>query len=503
MRLVRRPHLEDFRVIGHYTGIIINGLGLAMLAPLLTALAFAEWAVAVDFVISIAVAFILGYGLLLVSRPRRHDLSWVQGMVVASFSWLVGMVVGALPYYLSFHYRSFLDAAFDVMSGFTTTGLVLIQDLDHVSNGINMWRHVLTYLGGQGMVVLALTFLVQDAAGAFKMYVGEAKDERLLPNVVHTARTIWFISLLYLAVGTLLQGLVGLSIGMQPVRAFLHGLWIFMAGWSTGGFAPMSQNVLYYHSALFEAVTVLFFVAGSYNFGLHYAVWVGKRDELVRNIEAVSFAITSTLLGAVVIAGLERSGTYANVATLLRKGYYLLISGHTTTGFQSIYGRQLALEWGDLALLGVITAMLFGGSAVSTAGGFKGLRIGLIFKALVQEVRRLLAPESAVVVEKFQYMREVVLEDGSVRNALLIVVLYLAMWGLGTAVGVISGFPVREALFESASVTGNVGLSDGVTSAAMPSLLKTTYIVMMWAGRMEFMSVLALLGFIWAGVRGK
>lgn len=474
-----------------------------MIAPLLTSVVFAEWAVAVDFVISIAVAFILGYGLLLVCRPRRHDLTWVQGMVVASFSWLVAMLVGALPYYLSFHYKSFLDAAFDVMSGFTTTGLVLVQDLDHISNGVNMWRHVLTYLGGQGMVVLALTFLVQDAAGAFKMYVGEAKDERLLPNVVHTARAIWYISLIYLAVGTALQAIAGLLIGMQPMRAVLHGLWIFMAGWSTGGFAPMTQNVLYYHSALYEAVTVLFFVAGSFNFGLHYAVWMGKRDEIVRNIEAISFAITSTLLGAVVIAGLQRSGTYAGVAALVRKGYYLLISGHTTTGFQPIYGRQFALEWGDLAMLSVITAMLFGGSAVSTAGGFKGLRIGLIFKALIQEIRRLLSPESAVVVEKFHYMREVVLEDSSVRSALLIVVLYLSMWGLGTAVGVVSGFPLRDALFESASVTGNVGLSAGVTTAGMPALLKATYVFMMWVGRMEFMSVLALMGFLWAGVKGK
>src|SRR5512140_1410289 len=184
-------------------------------------------------------------------------LSWSHGLVVASFSWLVAMALGALPHWLSGHFGSFLDAMFDVMSGYTTTGMFLLQDLDHVSNGLNMWRHLLTYAGGQGIVVIALTFLFKGTAGAYKVYVGEGKDERLLPNVVQTARAIWLVSLTYLVVGTVALFAAGWFLGQGPVRAFLHGLWVFMGAWSTGGFAPQSYNTMWYHSLLYEVVAII------------------------------------------------------------------------------------------------------------------------------------------------------------------------------------------------------------------------------------------------------
>lgn len=501
--MIRRPHLEDFRVIGHYTGMIINGLGAIMAVPLLVALASREWSVAVDFVVGMAASLIVGYGLLLLCRPRRRELTWMQGMVVAGVSYLAAMLLAGVPYALSGHWKSYLDISFDTMSGLTTTGLTMVQDLDHLSNGVNTWRHLLSWLGGQGMVVLALSFLAHDTAGAFKMYVGEAKDERLLPNVVHTARIIWVISLLYLGVGTAMLWAAGLRIGIGPVRSLLHGLWVYMAGWSTGGFAPQSQNILYYHSGLYESVIILFMVVGSFNFALHYTVWMGKRQELRQNIETVTFAVTVSLLSLLTFIGLSQNGAYATVGAVWRKGFFTLVSGHTGTGYQTVYGPTFTNEWGDLALLAVISAMLFGGSAVSTAGGFKALRIGIIAKALAAEVKRVLAPESAVIVEKYHYMRTVILEDSTVRVALLIVLLYLVTWGAGTVAGVMAGFPLSDSLFESASAVGNVGLSTGMSSPGAPSWLKVTDILIMWAGRMEFMAVLALAGLAWAGVRGK
>ena len=165
--------------------------------------------------------FIFGFGTQLVCRTDK-DLAWSHGLVVASGSWIWATALGALPHYLSGHEGSYLDAMFDVMSGYTTTGLYLLQDLDHISYGLNMWRHLLTYAGGQGIVVIALTFLFKGTAGAYKVYVGEGKDERLLPNVIQTARAIWLVSLVYLGVGhARAVRSPACSSARSPVRGFL------------------------------------------------------------------------------------------------------------------------------------------------------------------------------------------------------------------------------------------------------------------------------------------
>jgi trk system potassium uptake protein TrkH len=479
-------------------------MGLTQYIPLITSLIYREWEMMLNFLISSSAAFVIGGAMVLVGqKAERQRLGWGQGMVVAAGSWLLGTLLCALPYYLSGNYLSYLDCCFDVMSGLTTTGLVLIQDLDHVSNGLNMWRHLLTFIGGQGMVVLALSFLVKGANGAYKMYVGEGKDERLMPNVVNTARYIWLISLIYLVVGTVVLWIAGIMAGLSVERAFLHGLWVFMAAWSTGGFAPMTQNILYYHSAVYEIATVVFFVIGSFNFALHYAVLTGKRKELYKNIETVSFTVTVTVLTLITTLGLMRLNVYPDIVAMFRRGFYQLISGHTTTGFMTIYARQFYHEWGDIALFAIIIAMLFGGSACSTAGGFKGLRIGIIAHTLKREIKRIALPDSIVSVEKFHHIKDVLLDDSTIRSAFLIVAAYILTFTLGTLAGMLCGYPFGSAAFECASVTGNVGLSIGVTTASMPAVLKVVYIIIMWLARLEFMSIFALVAYVSKKVKKK
>ena len=274
--MIVRPRWADFKIIGLYTGKVIVGVGLLMVIPLAISLLFREWNPALEFLLGMGACFVFGIGLEILCHTSR-DPAWGHGLVVVSFSWFMATVLGAIPHYLSGHFSSYLDAMFDVMSGYTTTGLYLIQDLDHVSHGFNMWRHVLTFAGGQGIIVIALTFLLQGTAGAYKIYVGEGKDERLLPNVVQTARAIWLVSLAYLVVGSFFLWIAGMWLGQGPVRGLLHAVWIFMSSWSTGGFAPQSYNSFYYHSLLYEVITVPIFVIGSFNFALHWAVWTGKR----------------------------------------------------------------------------------------------------------------------------------------------------------------------------------------------------------------------------------
>lgn len=500
--MIIRPRIEDHLVIGKYTGKVIVGVGLLMVVPLVTSLAFAEWDTAADFLISMAACLVFGYGTQLFCRTDK-DLAWSHGAVVASGSWIWATALGALPLWLSGHEGSYLDAMFDTMAGLTTTGLYLLQDLDHASNGLLMWRQVLTYAGGQGIVVIALTFLFKGTAGAYKVYVGEGKDERLLPNVIQTARAIWLVSLVYLAVGTVALGITNLANGLSPVRAFLDGAWMFMGAWSTGGHSPHSYSVLFFHSLVFEILIVIIMIAGSFNFALHWAVWTGKRREIVRNIETVSFATTLSLTVLIATFWLAKQGVYPNAMSLFRKAFFQLSSGHTTTGFMTVYAKQFAVQWGAVGMLATILAMAVGASACSTGGGIKGIRVGIITRSFIENIRSMVAPEAAVVREKYHHVRSHWIDDGLVRATMAITIAYLALYFITGLVGALSGYDFVQALFEGVSASSNTGLSCGVTDPSMPVALKLTLFLAMWLGRLEFMSVFALVGYGISIMRGR
>lgn len=500
--MVFKPTLDDFKGIGYYLGKIIIGLGLTMLFPIISAVLFKEINPAYDFIVSLLICLILGQLLTIVCSTQK-DLSWVQGMVVVALAWLVAAVLGAVPFYLSGHWKSFLDCVFDAMSGLTTTGLTLAQDIDHICRTVNLWRHILPFIGGQGMIVIVLSFLVRGSAGAFRMYVGEARDEKILPNVVETSRFIWLVSIVYLILGTGALTIVGRIDGMSWINAVFHGSCIFMAAFDTAGFTPQSQNILYYHSLSYEVATIVIMVLGAMNFNLHYTLWRQKKKEIVTNIETRTFFISVMLTFFLLAIGLNKLGVYPGALGMFRKGFYLLISGHTTTGYQTIYARQFILEWGALALVALTIAMALGGAVCSTAGGIKSLRVGVIFKALYNDVKRIMLPEASVFIEKYHHIKDVILEDRQVRSAVLISLCYLCLYVIGGIVGMALGYPALSALFESTSAAANVGLSCGVTQAGMPAALKVTYILQMWVGRLEFMSVFALAGFFIASFRGK
>jgi len=244
-------------------------------------------------------------------------------------------------------------------------------------------------------------------------------------------------------------------------------------------------------------------IGGAISFGLHYALWRGKTRELWKNVEPVTMFITMSVLFFGVALGLVALGTYSELDGVLRKGLFQLVSGHTSTGYMTMYGRQLPVDWGALALLSLMIAMGLGGSTSSTAGGIKALRVAVSYKAFALEVRRLISPESAVIVEKYHHMRSKVLNDKLTRNALLIFTAYLLMFFGGAAVGMAYGYPFEEALFESTSAAANNGLTTGVTSVDLPPLMKIMYMVEMWFGRLEFLAAWALIGYVIAAWRGR
>lgn len=501
---MKRISFLDFRIVCYYIGYIILVIGLAMLIPIAFSVACLEWNVILDFVISFSVSVLVGLSMIKFGQLARKEsapLQWKHGFIIVSLSWILLMMISAIPLYLSGHMGSYLDACFDVMSGFTTTGLFLLQDLDHVSVGLNAWRHLITFIGGQGMVVLAISLLIPEMAGAFKFYFGEGKDVSLVPNIRGTTRFIWLISLVYLGIGTVALWIAGIAIGFAPGSAFLHALFMSESAWSTGGFAPNFQNIMYYHSLGYEIITMVIMILGSFNFALHYAIIKGRPKEFVKNVETQSFLITCFVACSLAALWLFKTGIYTEAVTVFRRVVFNVISAHTTTGFANVFSRQFLNEWGGFGITILVIAMLIGGSSASTAGGFKGLRVGIIFRGLVADVKKLFQTENKVKVVKFHHIKDHTLDDSVFRSASGIILLYLVTFTIGTLLALWNGYSLGEAAFESASVTGNVGLSIGVTQAGMPEGLKIWYIVAMYLGRLEFLTVFALIGVIFKGVK--
>lgn len=498
--MLLRPDAEDLRVIGFYLGRIFALCGVAGLVPLAWAVVGREWAPASGFVLMIAVfVFPAVWG------PRRRSevgrLDWSHGMVVAALSWLLVPAVGSIPLALSGHFGGLLDAYFEAMSGLTTTGLSVLQDLDHLAPSLNFWRHLLHFLGGQGIIVAALSLFAGSAG--ITLYYGEARDEKILPSVRSTARFIWGVSLVHLVFGVAALSAVGwYTLGFNPLRALFHGLLVFMAGFDTGGFTPQSTSLAYYHSALFEAVAAVLMVAGAMSFGVHFALWRGTRRGVLRNLESRTIVGTFAVALVATFMGLAALRIYTSVFGLARQGLFQVVSAHTGTGFSTVPGTELA-SWQGLAFAGIALAMALGGMAMSTSGGVKALRVGLALKVLKDQIKQVLLPERAVISQVYEQGGRKRLTAGVAQAVLVVSLLYVALYVAGAAVGLAYGYPLHDALFESISAGANVGLSVGVTNASMPVLLEITYIIQMWLGRLEFVAVFALLGFIVAGVRGR
>lgn len=487
-------------MIAYWLGRIFSLVAVSGLIPLTWAALGREWHPFASFLLMIGVFAMLGQ-LGLSYRPRVDRLDWSHGMVVVALTWLIVPTIGAIPFLFSGHFAGPLDAIFDAMSGLTTTGLALVQDLDHLAPSLNFWRHLLHFLGGQGIVIAAL--LLFAGGGGLTLYYGEAREERILPSVQSTARFIWAVAFVHLVAGVLILGVIAHQVlGFDWKRAFFHALMIFFAGFDTGGFAPQSTSLAYYHSGVFELAAATMMTAGAMSFGLHFTLWRGGRRDAFKNLETRTILTTFLATMGLTLVGLGIAGTYSSVQGLTRQGFFQILSAHSGTGFTTLPHTEL-VTWSGLALGGVIIAMALGGMASSTAGGVKALRVGLTVKAITNQIRHVLLPESAAVSTRYYQGGRKKMTPELAQAAMTVSLLYVALFVLGAGVALAYGYGLQEALFESVSAGASVGLSVGVTETAMPALLKLTYMVQMWAGRLEFVAVFALAGFVYSWMRGR
>ena len=482
----------DIRVIGHYLGMLVLFSSVALLAPLITAIIFQEWIPASHYLFSIGLSLIVGSALRFM-RIEPGRLNRQQALVVTGLAWVVLAFMATIPLYLSGHYDTFLDAMFDAVSGITTTGASIISDLDHLSYADSMWRFVMILLGGLGLVVVALSFGLFGKRSGASLFVSEGRSEHVVPNVVQTAQFIAKLSLGFILVATTVLAIMCAFAGMEAPRAVLNGLWLAISSFCTGGFSPLSASIMYYHSLPIEVVLMVLMIIGSVSFVLHSELWKGHLNVYFRDVEIRTMFIWIAVMTLVFAASVSASSDFSNLTTMLRRGVFMIVSAFSTTGFQNITTNQLTTSLTSGAFLVIAALMAVGGGAGSTSGGIKFNRIGLIIKSLVATVKETLAPDSARVVVSYNHLGRRILSPEIVKEAMTVFVLYVVTYAVGSLVGIAHGYEATQAIFESVAMASSGGISSGLCAQGMPVSLELFYMLEMWAGRLEFVTLIALI----------
>ena len=334
----------------------------------------------------------LGIGLVLwgIGKKAGNQVSNRDGFLIVTIFWVMLSALGAWPLVLSAD-LSVVDALFESVSGFTTTGATVLTGLDHMPKSILFYRQQLQWLGGMGLIVLGIAVLPMLGIGGMQLYRAEApgpmKEDKLTPRLASTARALWII---YVGL-TLVCALSYWLAGMTPFDAVAHSL----STLSTGGFSTHDQSIAYFDSPAVEAVAIIFMLLAAINFSIHFIAW-HMRDPLAyfRDMEARSFLIF--VLGVVLLVGLilRWEGDYQGLPPSLRDATFVVVSVVTSTG----YGTVDFSHWPDFLPMLMIMISFVGGCGGSTAGGIKVMRMLLLIQQGVHEVKRLIHPHAILLV---------------------------------------------------------------------------------------------------------
>lgn len=499
----QRYTFDDVRTIAHYLGSILLLGALAMLAPIITSIAFHEWDAAYRYVFAAGVSSTIGGIMRMMRIVPGHRMSRQQAIAVTGFAWIALALVGAIPLFMSPHYATFSDALFDTVSAFTTTDASVITDLDHLSHADNMWRFVMNFAGGLGLVVVALSLGIFGGVVNSSLYSSEGRAERVLPNVVQTARFIFRFTINFTILGGLILGIVLIVHGMQPDRAFLHGTWLAMSGFMTAGSTPMSTSITYYHSITVEVVLMVFMIFGSINFALQGEIWSGRPLSFYRDTEVRTGAVWWLIMLVIFIFALHSASLVYNLPTLMRTGLFHFVSAATTSGFVMLGTNQTNVVFSSGAILVLTLVMAIGGSSGSTAGGIKVQRLAVILKSALETVKTTSSSESVRIVTSYFHIARCRLDAPEIREAMTVTILFTAMYIIGALVGIAYGYDATQALSESVAMASNSGITAGITSAGMYPLLKAVYIIEMWMGRLEFVALISLAVRIFVSVKPR
>ncbi|HKI83045.1 MAG TPA: potassium transporter TrkG [Candidatus Krumholzibacteria bacterium] len=469
------------RVVLRVLGLLVFATGVAMLFPLLCAVIYHEAELRV-FLLNGLLGVVVGGGLVLLGRGR-HELGTRDGFLIVTFGWILVALMGALPFWLSGSIPSFSDAYFESMSGFTTTGASILTDIEAQSHSMLLWRSLIQWLGGMGIVVLSLAILPILGIGGMQLFKAEAPGptpDRLTPRIKETAKLLWGVYVLISAAEVLALILSGLS----PFDALCHTFTTM----ATGGFSTRDASVAALHNPAAEIIMIVFmFIAGA-NFSLHFAALRGRLKDYFRDDEFRTYLVV-ILVAATTIFLSNLRLTDFSIGRNLRGSFFQVVSIMTTTGFcTDDYAR-----WGSMPQYLLLLLMFIGGCAGSTGGGMKNARFLIFMRHASNELRKLLHPRAVYTI---RFNKSAVPPD-IVTNIMGFILLMMIITTLATFCMTLVGLDLVSAFGSVAATLNNIG--PGVGSVGPTNNFAHVHVVGKWVltfcmlvGRLELYTVLVL-----------
>ena len=437
------------------------------------------------FLVSMLITFGSAFLFLLMGRKAENTLSRHDAFVVVTAVWIIFSFFGMFPFLAHGSITNVTDAYFETMSGFTTTGASIFDDVEVLPHGILFWRSLMQWIGGLGIVFFTIAILPSLVGGSVKVFAAEATGPikaKMHPRLSTTAKWIWSIYLL-LTIGC---GLAFWAADMDWFSALNYS----MTTTATGGFSIHNDSFIFFHSATIEYIAILFQFLAGINFTLLYiSIFKAKIGELMRNSEFkfyISLVIIATL--SIMLTLLIQSGYSLEQA--FRSGLFQVVSFMTTTGvFSDDVGRWPHITW---IILGCV--MFTGACAGSTSGGFKCIRTVMTLKSLRNNFRQILHPNAVLPVK----INGQSVQQSRIGALLAFFTLFILMIVVTVAIMIIAGIDMVNSIVIALSCVSNVGptlstdIGANITWSDMPDLIKWILCPLMLMGRLEIMTVLVL-----------
>lgn len=471
-----------WRSVIHILGVLaaLNGLFILLALPFSFYYKDATWPALLTAAL---LSLIIGGGSAGFTIRFKQEVRKREGYLIVALGWVVLSLFGSLPYYLSGAIPDYTDAFFETMSGFTTTGATILQDIEAVAPSLLFWRSCTQWIGGMGMIVLAVAILPILGVGGMQLFVAEVPGvsyDRLQPRIRETAKRLWYI---YTGLTLLLCALLMMG-GMN----FFDGINHAMTTLATGGFSPKNESIAFYDSSYIQYIITLFMFVGGTNFMLIYYFLRGNFKKPFENEEFRFYG--GIVLGTTILVTLILIINSAQpLAIALRESLFQVVAIVTTTG----YVVMDYTAWGPIVTWIFFLLMFTGAMAGSTSGGMKLVRHIIVAKNSVLELKRLIHP-AAIIPVRFNNKP---IRNDITYNILAFVIIYVTIFGVGSFVLTLMGQDIATSIGSVASALGNIGPAIGSVGpvnnfAHLPGEGKWLLSFLMMAGRLELFTVLML-----------